>query len=144
VIRRYLPTDEEDLISVWLASTIPGQDFLPEAHWRAMEREIRHDLLPVAHTWVVIEDGRMVAFMSVIGDVIGGLFTHPDHQGRGHGRNLIAVARANFDPVFVEVFEANEGALRFYRSVGFVDHERAIDEGSGLPMLMLRHRHVAV
>jgi putative acetyltransferase len=143
VIRPFLPDDEHDVIEVWLASTIPGQDFLPEAHWRAMEREIREDLLPVAETWVVSENGEIVAFMSVIGDIIGGLFTHPDHQGRGHGRSLVETARDRFDPVFVEVFEANERALRFYRGAGFVDHESAIDEGSGLPLLILRLQDAA-
>jgi GNAT superfamily N-acetyltransferase len=112
VIRPFLPDDEHDVIEVWLASTIPGQDFLPEAYWRVMEREIREELLPVAETWVVTDNGQIVAFMSVIGDIIGGLFTHPDHQGRGHGRSLVEVARDRFAPVFVEVFEANKRALR--------------------------------
>jgi putative acetyltransferase len=138
VIRPYLPSDEDELVAVWLAATIPGQDFLQETHWRDMEPAVRHDLLPIADTWVVIEDGDMVAFMSVIGDLIGGLFTHPDHQGQGHGRSLIGVARERFDPVFVEVFEANDRALRFYRRAGFVDHERNIDPASGLPVLILR------
>lgn len=138
VIRSYLPADEDELISVWLAATIPGQAFLPEAHWRDMEPAVRHDLLPAAETWVVIEDGKMVAFMSVIGDLIGGLFTHPDHQGQGHGRSLVEVARKRFDPVFVEVFEANERALGFYRWAGFVDHQRQTDPESGLPVLILR------
>jgi putative acetyltransferase len=138
VIRPFLSTDEDELVSVWLAATIPGQDFLSEAHWREMEPAVRHDLLPVADTWVVIDEGELVAFMSVIGDVIEGLFTHPDHQGRGHGRSLIEIARERFDPVYVEVFEANDKALGFYRRVGFVDHQRNIDPGSGLPVLILR------
>jgi putative acetyltransferase len=138
VIRPYHPADEDELMSVWLAATVPGQDFLPEAHWRDMKPAVRHDLLPVADTWVVIEDGELVAFMSVIGDLIGGLFTHPDHQGRGHGRSLIEIARERFHPVYVEVFEANNKALGFYRRAGFVDHQRNIDPGSGLPVLILR------
>jgi putative acetyltransferase len=138
VIRTYRHTDEDQLIAVWLAATIPGQDFLPEAHWRDMEPVVRHDLLPAADTWVVIEDGKMVAFMSVVGDVIGGLFTRPDHRSQGHGRSLIEIARKQFEPVFVEVFEANEKALGFYRRAGFVDHQRNIDPGSGLPVLILR------
>ncbi len=39
MIRAFEPADEDDLIRVWLASTIPGQAFLPEEHWRAMEPE---------------------------------------------------------------------------------------------------------
>lgn len=125
------------MISVWLASTIPGQAFLPEAHWRAMEPEIR-ELMPVAETWVVEDQGEIVAFMSLLDNLIGGLFTLPEHQGKGYGRALVEHARDRFDPLLVEVFEANRNALRFYRRCGFVDHERRIDQTSGLPQLILR------
>ena len=136
-LRRSLPDDEDAIIGVWLASTIPGQSFLPEDYWRAMEPEIR-ELLPQAETWVAEEHAQIVAFMSLLGNLIGGLFTHPDHQGRGHGRALVEHVRARFDPVLVEVFEANEPALRFYRSCGFVAHETRVDPDSGLTQLILR------
>ncbi len=138
MIRRLLTDEVDDLIEVWLASTISGQSFLPEAHWRAMETDVRDDLLPIAETWVVEVDGTLVAFMSVIGDLIGGLFTHPDHQGKGYGSALIEHARGRYDPVFVEVFEANGKAIGFYRSRGFVDHDRRMDGESGLPQLILK------
>lgn len=138
MIRTLEPADEDDLIRVWLASTIPGQPFLPEEYWQAMEPEIREQLMPTAETWVVEETGEIVAFMSVLGNLIGGLFTHPDHQGKGHGRALVEHARERFDPVLVEVFEANERAIAFYRSCGFADHERTVDNGSGLPQMILR------
>ncbi|MEE8491074.1 MAG: hypothetical protein V3S60_05495 [Acidimicrobiia bacterium] len=60
MIRAFEPADEDDMIRVWLASTIPGQSFLPEEHWRAMEPEIR-ELVPIAEIWVVEEDGEIVA-----------------------------------------------------------------------------------
>jgi putative acetyltransferase len=103
-----------------------------------MEGKVRDQLLPIAETWVVEEDGELVAFMSIIDDLIGGLFTHPDHQGKGHGRALVEQARLLHDPVCVEVFEANDNVIGFYRSVGFVDHEARVDEESGLPLLILR------
>ena len=138
MIRALELADEDDLIRVWLASTISGQSFLPEEHWRAMEPVIRGELIPIAETWVVEEQGELVAFMSLLDDLIGGLFTHPDHQGKGHGRALVEHARERYSPVFVEVFEANEIAIRFYRSCGFVDHQRRVDEDSGLSQLILR------
>jgi putative acetyltransferase len=137
MIRPYDPTDEDDLIRVFLASTIPGQPFLPETHWRAIEPMIR-EFLPVAKTWVVDEDGELVAFISLLEDMIGGLFTHPDHQGKGHGRTLVEHAHERHDPLFVEVFEANEAAQGFYRSLGFVAHTQHIDETTGLTALVLR------
>lgn len=138
MIRAFEPADEDDLIRVWLASTIVGQSFLPEEYWWDMEPVIRGDLLPIAETWVIEDQGEMVAFLSMLDTLIGGLFTHPDHQGRGHGRALVEHARDRHDPVFVEVFEANEKATRFYRRCGFIDHERRVDEASGLPQLILR------
>ncbi len=39
--------------------------------------------------------------------------------------------------MLVEVAEANTQAIGFYRSCGFVDHERSFDEGLGLPLLIL-------
>lgn len=138
MIRAFEPNDVDDVIRVWIASTIPGQSFLPEEHWRAMEPVIREDLMPIAETWVVEEDGELVAFMSLLDDLIGGLFTHPDHQRKGHGRALIEHARERYDPVFVEVFEANEDAKRFYRRRGFVDYQRRVDKESGLPQLIMR------
>lgn len=138
MIRAYDTADEDRLIDLWLASTIPGQSFLPDGHWRAMEHEIREELLPAAETWVVEENGELVAFMSLLDNMIGGLFTRPDHQGRGFARALVPHARDRFDPLLVEVFEANEKAVAFYRRRGFVDHERRIDPGSGLALLILR------
>ena len=138
MIRRFDPAEVDELIDVWLASTIPGQSFLPEAHWRAMEGDVRDELPPVAETWVVEQDGELVAFMSIIDHLIGGLFTHPGHQGHGHGRALVEHARLLHDPVFVEVFEANEKAIGFYRSCGFVEHQRRTDGESELPMLILQ------
>lgn len=143
MIRPYEPRDRDDVIRVWLAATIPGQSFLPEQHWRAMESEVRDDLLPAADTWVVEEDGHLVAFVSLLGDLIGGLFTHPDHQGRGYGASLIGHASTLHDPLFVEVFAANTRALAFYRRRGFVDDHGATDPGSGLPVLILRRSSTA-
>jgi putative acetyltransferase len=136
VIRPSTEPDEDAVVGVWLASTIPGQPFLSEETWRAMEPEIR-ELLGRADTWVVEHDGTIVAFCSML-DLIGGLFTHPDHQGKGHGAALVEHVRNRHEPLFVEVFEANRRAIDFYRGRGFVEDERRFDEGTGLPMWIMR------
>jgi GNAT superfamily N-acetyltransferase len=138
MIRASEPADADDLIRVWLASTIPGQSFLPEDHWRAMEPAIREELMPIAATWVVVEHDELVAFMSLLGNSIGGLSTHPDHQGEGHGRALIEHARERYTPVLVEVFEANEAASEFYRGCGLSITSAESTRSPGFPQLILR------
>lgn len=137
-IRPAEPSDVEAVIDVWLASTIPGQPFVAEADWRAQEPEVRDELFPIAETWVAEFDGEVVSFVSVIEDTIGGLFTRPEHQGQGYGRALVERVAQDRDPLFVEVFEVNTDAVLFYRHRGFVDHDRTVDERSGLVMLTLR------
>ncbi len=138
MIRRFEPADEDDLIRVFFAATIPGQAFLPEEHWRAQESLIREHFVPIAETWVVEEDGEFVAFVSLLNELIGGLFTHPDHQGNGHGRALIEHSRTQHDPLRIEVFRKNEKALAFYRRCGFVEESVHDDEGTGLETVIMR------
>lgn len=138
MIRRFEPSDEDDLVRVFLAATIPGQSFLPEEHWRSQEALVREHFLPIAETWVVVEDGCFVAFAALLNEMIGGLFTDPDHQGKGHGRALIEHARTLHDPLRIEVFRKNEKALAIYEHCGFVEESSHIDEGTGLEAVMMR------
>ncbi len=138
IIRRADPVDTDAVIDIYLAATIPGQDFLPESFWRGGVAAIRTELMPQAETWVVEDRGEVVAFVAVLGDLIGGLFTLPEHQGSGLGTALTEHVAARRDPLFVEVFEANNAAREFYEHRGFVEDERTIEPTSGLPQLVMR------
>jgi len=138
MIRPFKAIDEDDLIRVFLAATIPGQDFLPEEHWRSQEALIREQFIPIAETWVVEEGGEFVAFASLLDGLIGGLFTHPDHQGKGHGRALIAHARSLHDPLRIEVFRRNEKAVALYERCGFVEESASVHEETGLEAVIMR------
>lgn len=136
-LRAYAPADEDGLVEVWLAATIAGQDFIEEAAWRAVEPEIR-GLQQSADSWVVEAGGHIVAFVSVVDGRIGGLFTHPDHQDRGHGRRLVEHVHGLHAPIDVEVFAANERARAFYASCGFTEVGRHVEPATSLPALVLR------
>jgi putative acetyltransferase len=138
MIRRYRPADEDDLIRVWLASTIPGQNFLSEEFWRSEEPVVREQLLPIAETWVVEEEGELVAFISLLEEVIGGLFTHPDHQRRGHGQALVKHVRERYPVVRVEVFRKNRKAIAFYEHCGFIEESAAPHPETGLEAVIMR------
>ncbi len=122
MIRAFEPADEDDMIREWLASTIPGQSFLPEEHWRAMEPEIRA-LVPIAEIWVVDEDGEIVAFMSLLVYLSGGLFTHPDQLGKGLGRALVVFIRRRE----VVQFVANNAGRAHYDTDKTKPYQKAVD-----------------
>jgi len=138
-IREYEPKSDDDaIVDVWLRATIPGQSFVPESEWRSQEPLVRETFLPMAETWVVEEGGEIVAFASLLGETIGGLFTHPDHQGKGYGRALIAHSHSIHDPLRIEVFRKNERALSIYLRSGFVEESHHTDERTGFEAVILR------
>jgi hypothetical protein len=73
-----------------VAVSCPGQSFLPEEHWRAMEPEVREELVPIADTWVVEEHGELVAFMSLPGSLIGGCSPTPTIKARAMAEPSLA------------------------------------------------------
>ncbi len=138
VLRHFEPADEDELVRVWLASTIHGQGFLSEEFWRSQEPLVREHFIPMADTWIVEQDGELVAFMSILEHTIGGLFTHPDHQGKGYGRLLVEHARTLHEIVRVEVLRANVRAMAFYESCGFAEESSKLDEATGLEAVIMR------
>lgn len=94
--------------------------------------------LPASDATVAVVDDRVVGFISLRENEVGGLFVHPDHQGDGHGRALMDHARASRPFLELEVFEANAIGRRFYDRYGFSEVGRGEDADTGLPVLRLR------
>lgn len=116
-----------------LAHTFLSEDFLTNERLQIAER-----WLPMAETTVCEADGRVIGFLSLIGNEVGGIFVDPDHQGRGIGSALMDGARDSCPFLELSVFEANPIGRRFYDSYGFEFVGRRIDEDSGQPELRLR------
>lgn len=94
--------------------------------------------MPQSETFVYETDGRLVGFLSLVGNEVGGLFVDPGHQRRGIGQSLMDHARDSRPFLELDVFEANEAARRFYTAYGFELVDRHIHEASGQPELRLR------
>lgn len=118
-----------------------AHSFLTEEFFERERREIAERWLPVAETVVVEEDdsdGRVVGFLSLIGNEVGAIFVDPDVQGRGIGRALIDHAREVRPYLELDVFEANSIGRRFYEASGFEFVERHMNAEVGQPEHRLR------
>jgi ribosomal protein S18 acetylase RimI-like enzyme len=129
VLRRLTPDDWAVLREVRLraladspdafGSTLGRERDLDEKEWRG--RTVR----PV---WVVEVEGRAVAMGGAFPDdgvlQVWGMWTDPEHRGRGHARALldalVGPAVAEGRPAALHVNVANPGARAFYEGYGFV------------------------
>lgn len=64
-------------------------------------------------------------------EVMWKLYVHPEHQGLGIGRRLLAEVErlVEGDELWLEVVDGNQQALAFYRAHGFEEIERVADDG---------------
>lgn len=133
MLRPYTSADLGDLLDVWYRASLIAHAFLPEEFLATEQRQIAEQWLPMAETFVYESDGRVVGFLSLIGNDVGAIFVDPDHQGRGIGRALMDRARDSRPYLELDVFEANAIGRRFYDAYGFAFVNRHIHEASGQP-----------
>lgn len=137
-IRQARPADRPALLRIWLEASRVGHPFLGEEIFQSQLPKLRDVYIPNADNWVA-EEGRILGFIGLIGNHIGGLFVAPEAHRRGVGRKLVSHASARLGKLSVEVYEQNEAAVAFYRRCGFerVGRKESDDEGRPHPLLRL-------
>lgn len=138
MIRAYRHDDLPDLLDAWYEASLIAHPFLDEAFFDAERVLIAEVFLPASDVTVAVADERVVGFISMADNEVGGFFVHPAHQGQGHGRELMDAARATRPVLELDVFEANPIGRRFYESYGFREVGRGVDDATGHPQVRLR------
>lgn len=72
-----------------------------------------------AEIWLAEQSGITTGFIAFRHDWVDHLYIHPEHQGRGFGSTLLALAQAPTDSLRLWTFQCNSGARRFYEKHGF-------------------------
>jgi putative acetyltransferase len=119
VLRSYEDADLAQVLDVWYRASRIAHAFLPEEFFERERGLIADEWLPIAETTVYVDDGRVVGFLSLVGNDVGAIFVDPDRQGEGIGRALMDAARASRPYLELDVFEANAIGRRFYDAYGF-------------------------
>lgn len=128
MIRKYLDTDLNELLEVWYSASKVAHYFLDESFLESEKEDIASIYLPIAETWVYEKDGKVVGFIALIENEVGGIFVHPDYQRKGIGRSLMDYASNIRKPLVLNVFEDNSIGRDFYDKYGFVKIGEVIHE----------------
>ncbi|MFI5730839.1 GNAT family N-acetyltransferase [Kribbella sp. NPDC051587] len=127
LIRPLEPYDTDEAAQVWWRSRhAPGAQLPLAIHTAEQVATWFADvLLPDAQTWVVLDDGRIVAVLTLDGDDLDQLYVDPDLAGRGIGSTLVDLAK-DLRPggLALWTFQSNLRAQAFYRSHGFTEVRR--------------------
>ncbi|MFI9050469.1 GNAT family N-acetyltransferase [Streptomyces sp. NPDC053427] len=147
IIRRYRTADQDAVTDLWSRASRQAHPFIEGEGEGERARVLREEHLVRAENWVAEREGRVVGLLGLLdghrrhsagsGTQIGGLLVAPEAQGCGIGRQLVEHAAALRGALCVEVFEENERAHRFYRSLGFMQWSYRTDEETGHPLIAL-------
>ncbi|MDJ1180562.1 GNAT family N-acetyltransferase [Roseofilum sp. BLCC_M91] len=136
-IRNYQTDDLPELLSSWERASKLAHPFLSEEFLLQERKNIPEIYLPNADTWVAEFDGKVVGFIALIGNEIGGLFVQPAYHRRGIGTALIKKAQEIHSNLEVKVFTRNSIGQNFYFKHGFEFKEETSHKETGQPILHL-------
>ncbi|HEX9659812.1 MAG TPA: GNAT family N-acetyltransferase [Rhodothermales bacterium] len=139
MIRPYKSADLDQLLDIWYRASKLAHPFLDENFLSGERASIATKHLPSAETWVYILGGKVVGFVALVGNEVGGLFVDPDFHRKGIGGALVDHALAQCGQLEVEVFLENVIGRKFYDRYGFQPVKELVHEQTGRSVLRMHY-----
>jgi GNAT superfamily N-acetyltransferase len=127
LVRPLEPSDTDEAAALWWRSRhADGAQLPPAIHTAEQVATWFADvLLPDGQTWVALDDGRIVAVLTLDSDDLDQLYVAPDAAGQGIGSALVDLAK-DLRPggLALWTFQSNTRAQSFYSRHGFQEVRR--------------------
>lgn len=137
MIRKHSENDLEAIMHIWQESSTLAHPFLNSDFFEKVKSDMRNMYIPGSDTWVFETDKRVVGFVSMIENEIGGLFVLPEYHSQGIGSALVSFVSDFNKELEVEVFKKNKIGRSFYDKIGFNLKKDYFHEQSGERVLRL-------
>lgn len=138
IIQPVTATDYFELTELWERSVRATHHFLQEEHIQYFKPLILQQYLAaVALRCIKDKNGNILAFSGVLDGKLEMLFVDPLARGGGYGKRLLNYAIQEQAVTKVDVNEANEQAVGFYKHMGFVQTGYSELDGTGKPFPLI-------
>ena len=138
MIRKHQESDLEEILAIWYQASTLAHPFLEDAFVEKVKKDMREIYIPGSETWVYEEKGKVIGFIGMQGNEIGGLFVLPDHHSKGVGTQLTNFISEYHEELEVEVFTRNKIGRAFYDKYGFIKIKEFLHEESKLEVLRMK------
>jgi putative acetyltransferase len=139
MIRPFVPSDMERVLSIWLEASIQAHDFAAKEFWESKVSDMRELYIPGSDTYVYSDHGQVKGFFSLQEDTLAALFVYPGAQREGIGGQLIEKAKSLRKRLRLTVYRHNRNSIDFYRKNGFSVVGEKIDEHTGSQEILMEY-----
>ena len=140
MIRKREERDNDEIMNVWDQASMLAHPFLEADFVEKARKDLRDVYIPNTETWVFEENGKVIGFISMVSNEIGGLFVLPNSHRKGIGTQLVNFVSELHPELEVEVFEKNVIGRAFYEKYGFSLIKRYLHAESNSEVLRLRYK----
>ena len=130
MIRKAKQTELSSVMQIWLDGNIEGHPFIPTEYWQQNAERARQVMMTSEVYVYETEDHKVVGFIGLIGNIIGGLFVHVNYRKSGVGRELMDYVKSFKTYLIVNVYEKNLSAVDFYQQEGFRTVSEQLDNST--------------
>jgi putative acetyltransferase len=138
MIRKHIPEDAPAILDIWYQASTLAHPFLDDAFVEFVKIAMRDMYIPDSETWVSEENNKILGFISMMDNEIGGLFVLPYNQGKGIGTQLVNFIKPFHNSLEVEVFDKNSIGRAFYDKYGFKQIHNYFHSESNQEVLRLK------
>ncbi len=131
MIRRLGPEDLDSAVSIWFSASIKAHNFISEDYWRSQKKNMRDMYLPNCESWVYVDAGNVLGFVSYYEGSIPAIFVDPASQSAGIGTQLLNHVKDQYTELTLTVYAENEKTHKFYHHHGFIDIGKCTCEHTG-------------
>lgn len=107
------PGSIEKISNIWLNSNLDAHDFIKRDYWIDNLDKVKK-MFPDSTIYVYYADNQIVGFAGLYEQYIAGIFITDKYRNKGIGRLLLERLKSDYNVLNLNVYEKNEGAIRFY------------------------------
>lgn len=139
MIRSFNNTDIDNIMNIWMKSTIKAHDFISKEYWEKNYNIVKDIYIPMAKTFIYEDKEGIKGFISIIdNEFIGALFVDVNSQGQGIGKELISYTVDKYKKLDLAVYKENKKSVDFYINRGFKIIKEELNEDSGHMEYLMR------
>ena len=127
IIRNAKETDIDEIMDIWLNSNIDAHSFVPKEYWVENFNYVKKSIL-AAEVYIYTDDytDDLIGFIGLADNYIAGLFVKQAARSKGVGKALLDYVKGIKSELFLDVYDKNRRAIRFYKREHFKVQEQNV------------------